>query len=81
MAAGDPPVDLMIAGYRLGDGATGLDAIYALCAHIGRSVLAIIVTRRYLAVAHQGSHRQRSSSSAQADHRQAIARSDRCSLR
>ena len=44
MAAGDAPVDLIIADYRLGDGATGLDAIEALCAHIGRSVPAIIVT-------------------------------------
>src|SRR5262245_57456814 len=32
MAAGDAPVDLIIAGYRLGGGATGLDAISPLCA-------------------------------------------------
>jgi CheY-like chemotaxis protein len=44
MVAGDAPVDLIIADYRLGDGATGLDAIEALCAHIGRSVPAVIVT-------------------------------------
>lgn len=43
-AAGGAPVDLIIADYRLGDGVTGLDAIEALCAHIGRSVPAIIVT-------------------------------------
>lgn len=42
--AGDAPVDMIIADYRLGDGATGLDAIEALCVHIGRSVPAIIVT-------------------------------------
>jgi DNA-binding response OmpR family regulator len=42
--AGDAPVDLIVADYRLGDGATGLDAIKALCAHIGHSVPAIIVT-------------------------------------
>jgi signal transduction histidine kinase len=42
--AGDAPVDLIIADYRLGDGATGVDAIEALCAHIGRSVPAVIVT-------------------------------------
>ena len=44
IAAGDASVDLIITDYRLGDGATGLDAIDALCAHIGRSVPAIIVT-------------------------------------
>jgi signal transduction histidine kinase/CheY-like chemotaxis protein len=44
MVAGDAPVDLIIADYRLGDGATGLDAIEALCAHIDRSVPAVIVT-------------------------------------
>jgi signal transduction histidine kinase len=44
IVAGDAPVDLIIADYRLGDGATGLDAIEALCAHIGRSVPAVIVT-------------------------------------
>ena len=44
MVAGDAPVDLIVADYRLGDGATGLDAIEALCAHIGRAVPAIIVT-------------------------------------
>lgn len=44
MVAGDAPVDLIIADYRLGDGATGLDAIAVLCAHIGRAVPAIIVT-------------------------------------
>ena len=30
--------------FRSGDGATGLEAIEALCAHIGRSVPAVIVT-------------------------------------
>ncbi len=59
--AGAAPVDLIIADYRLGDGITGVDAIEALCAHIGHSVPAVIVTGRYLAVAHQGSHRRRSS--------------------
>lgn len=44
LVAGDAPVDLIIADYRLGEGATGLDAIAALCAHIGRAVPAIIVT-------------------------------------
>jgi CheY-like chemotaxis protein len=44
MVAGDAPVDLIIADYRLGEGATGSDAIQALCAHIGRSVPAVIVT-------------------------------------
>ncbi|MBR0706257.1 hybrid sensor histidine kinase/response regulator [Bradyrhizobium liaoningense] len=44
VAAGDAPVDLIIADYRLGDGATALDAIEALCAHVGRSVPAVIVT-------------------------------------
>jgi CheY-like chemotaxis protein len=44
IVAGDAPVDLIIADYRLGDGATGVDAIEALCAHIGRSVPAVIVT-------------------------------------
>jgi CheY-like chemotaxis protein len=44
MTVGDAPVDLIIADYRLGDGATGLDAIEALCAHIGRAVPAVIVT-------------------------------------
>ena len=44
MMVGDAPVDLIIADYRLGDGATGLEAIEALCAHIGRSVPAVIVT-------------------------------------
>jgi CheY-like chemotaxis protein len=42
--SGKAPVDLIIADYRLGDGSTGLDAIEALCAHIGRSVPAVIVT-------------------------------------
>ena len=42
--AGDAPVDLIIADYRLGDGATGVDAIEALCVHIGGSVPAVIVT-------------------------------------
>lgn len=44
LVAGAAPVDLIIADYRLGEGATGLDAIAALCAHIGRAVPAIIVT-------------------------------------
>jgi signal transduction histidine kinase/CheY-like chemotaxis protein len=44
IAAGAAPVDLIVADYRLGDGATGLDAIEALCAYIGRSLPAVIVT-------------------------------------
>ena len=44
MVAGDAPLDMIIADYRLGDGATGLDAIEALCVHLGRPVPAIIVT-------------------------------------
>ena len=44
IVAGAAPVDLIIADYRLGDGATGLDAIEALCAYIGRSLPAVIVT-------------------------------------
>jgi signal transduction histidine kinase len=44
MVVGVAPVDLIIADYRLEDGATGLDAIKALCAHVGRSVPALIVT-------------------------------------
>lgn len=42
--AGDAPVDLIVADYRLEHGTTGLDAIQALSAHIGRRVPAIIVT-------------------------------------
>jgi signal transduction histidine kinase/CheY-like chemotaxis protein len=44
IVAGAAPVDLIIADYRLGDGTTGVDAIEALCAHIGHSVPAVIVT-------------------------------------
>lgn len=44
IVAGAAPVDLIIADYRLGDRATGVNAIEALCAHIGHSVPAIIVT-------------------------------------
>ncbi|MBB4398049.1 ATP-binding protein [Bradyrhizobium sp. ERR14] len=44
MATGDAPVDLIVTDYRLGGGATGQDAIEALCAYIGRSLPAIIVT-------------------------------------
>jgi DNA-binding NtrC family response regulator len=44
LVAGDAPVDLIITDYRLGDDATGSDAIKTLCAHIGHSVPAIIVT-------------------------------------
>jgi signal transduction histidine kinase len=44
IVAGDAPVDLIIADYRLGDDATGVDAIEVLRAHIGRSVPAVIVT-------------------------------------
>ncbi|WP_234681284.1 hybrid sensor histidine kinase/response regulator [Bradyrhizobium monzae] len=44
MMAGDAPVDLIVADYRLGDGVTGLDAIEALRADIGRRVPAVIVT-------------------------------------
>ncbi|WP_406872221.1 ATP-binding protein [Aminobacter sp. P9b] len=44
LAAGEAPVDLIVADYRLADGVTGFDAIQALRAHVGRSVPAIIVT-------------------------------------
>lgn len=44
MMAGDAPVDLIIADYRLGEGAAGQEAIEALCAHVGRSIPAVIVT-------------------------------------
>lgn len=44
LMAGDAPVDLIVADYRLEHGTTGLDAIQALSAHIGRRVPAIIVT-------------------------------------
>ncbi|MBB4377201.1 hypothetical protein SAMN05216573_10380 [Bradyrhizobium sp. Rc3b] len=44
MATGDAPVDLIVTDYRLGGGATGQDAIEALCDYIGRSLPAIIVT-------------------------------------
>jgi signal transduction histidine kinase len=44
MATGEAPVDLIIADYRLEHGATGVDAIEALCAYLGRSVPAVIVT-------------------------------------
>ncbi|NVD40447.1 response regulator [Ensifer sp. HO-A22] len=44
LTAGDAPVDLVVADYRLEHGATGLEAIEGLCAHIGRRVPAIIVT-------------------------------------
>jgi signal transduction histidine kinase/CheY-like chemotaxis protein len=44
LRTGDAPVDLIIADYRLGRGATGLEAIQTLCSHIGRRVPAIIIT-------------------------------------
>jgi CheY-like chemotaxis protein len=44
MTTGDAPVDLIIADYRLRDGVTGLEAIEALCAYLGRAVPAVIVT-------------------------------------
>lgn len=44
LMADDAPVDLIVADYRLEHGTTGLDAIQALTAHIGRRVPAIIVT-------------------------------------
>ncbi|OCP37675.1 hybrid sensor histidine kinase/response regulator [Ensifer sp. LC163] len=44
LVAGDAPVDLIVADYRLEHGTTGLDAIQALSAHIGHRVPAIIVT-------------------------------------
>ncbi|MBW9117043.1 hybrid sensor histidine kinase/response regulator [Rhizobium cauense] len=40
----NPPVDLIIADYRLGHGLTGLDAIRTLRSYLGRSVPAIVVT-------------------------------------
>ncbi|UDL89391.1 response regulator [Mesorhizobium sp. PAMC28654] len=44
LAVGEAPVDLIIADYRLGEGATGLEAVRALRAHLGRAVPSIIVT-------------------------------------
>ncbi|MER8412661.1 response regulator [Mesorhizobium sp. M0098] len=44
LAAGDAPVDLIIADYRLENDTTGTDAIRALHAHIGRVVPTIIIT-------------------------------------
>lgn len=44
MARGKAPVDLIISDYRLGDGATGIEAIQALRTFVGRAVPAIIVT-------------------------------------
>ncbi|RVA58491.1 response regulator [Mesorhizobium sp. M7A.F.Ca.US.001.01.1.1] len=44
LAAGDAPVDLIIADYRLENDTTGTDAIRALHAHIGRLVPTIIIT-------------------------------------
>ena len=44
LTAGQAPVDLIIADYRLEHDSTGLDAIRVLCDHIGRRVPAIIVT-------------------------------------
>ena len=44
MARGKAPVDLIISDYRLADGATGIEAIQALCTFLGRAVPAIIVT-------------------------------------
>ncbi|MEJ6784246.1 ATP-binding protein [Aminobacter sp. Piv2-1] len=42
--AGNAPVDLIVADYRLADGATGFEAIQALNAYVGRPVPAIIIT-------------------------------------
>ncbi|MEO5322283.1 ATP-binding protein [Mesorhizobium sp. CC13] len=42
--AGHAPVDLIVADYRLADGATGFEAIQALTAYVGRPVPAIIIT-------------------------------------
>lgn len=44
LSAGDAPIDLVVADYRLEHGANGLEAIENLYAHIGRRVPAIIVT-------------------------------------
>lgn len=44
LSAGDAPIDLVVADYRLEHGANGLEAIESLCAHIGRRVPSIIVT-------------------------------------
>lgn len=44
LSAGDAPIDLVVADYRLEHGANGLEAIESLYAHIGRRVPAIIVT-------------------------------------
>lgn len=43
-AAGGPPVDLIIADYRLAGGITGSEAIVRLSGYLGRSVPALIVT-------------------------------------
>ncbi|MGF7004740.1 hybrid sensor histidine kinase/response regulator [Aminobacter sp. BE322] len=42
--AGKAPIDLIVADYRLADGATGFEAIQALKAYVGRPVPAIIIT-------------------------------------
>ena len=78
--AGAAPVDLIIADYRLGDGTTGVDAIEALCAHIGRSVPAVIMTgdtspsriKEATASGHRILHKPMTG--------EECARSDRCSL-
>lgn len=44
LTAGNAPIDLIIADYRLEHDTTGLDAIRTLCDHIGHRVPAIIVT-------------------------------------
>lgn len=44
LGAGAAPVDLIIADYRLGQDATGLEAVRALRAHLRRAVPAIIIT-------------------------------------
>lgn len=44
LSAGDAPIDLVVADYRLEHGANGLEAIESLYTHIGRRVPAIIVT-------------------------------------
>lgn len=61
LAAGDAPVDLIIADYRLGQGTTGIDAIRALHTYIGRAVPTIIITgdtspSRLKEVSASGSH-------------------------
>ncbi len=44
LSGGEAEPDLIIADYRLAGNATGIEAIEALCGHLGRRVPAVIVT-------------------------------------